>query len=200
MATKAKSKTAKKDSKELSPLEKARLARASGKGKSKKKAKKAGVVFKAPDSVKSFFMNVQARVDKDGIIGDMKATRIKGTPGSDSSKTVDMALHDPNTLLRFTARYCGKAFVGNESKRLPGNSVASMLMRVSINSSDKSIKCSFKEIKFKEGKDGKLKKLDKKDAKYRTLRKPARFLASAFTKVKDFPSNAELKELAAESE
>jgi hypothetical protein len=110
-----------------------------------------------------------------------------------------MGLHDPDTLRRLTARYCGKAFIGNEAKRLPGSSVASMLMRVSISSTDKTIKCSFKDIKFKEGKDGKLKKLDKKDAKYRNLRKPARFLASAFTKVKDFPTKAELKDLEAEA-
>ncbi len=197
-AVKSVAKKASSDTKELTPLEKARIARASGKGKKKKAGKKAGHTFKAPEEVKSFFLNLQVKIDKDGIVGDMKATRIKGSPTNENAKKVDLGLHDPDTLRRLTARYCGKAFIGNESKRLPGNSLASLLMRVSISSADKTIKCSFKDIKFKEGKEGKLKKLDKKDAKYRNLRKPARFLASAFTKVKDFPSNAELKELEAE--
>lgn len=190
----SKSKKSSKTSKELTPLEKARLARASGKTKAKKKAKKNQVIFKAPEGFKPFFMRVSVLVDKDGIISDLKAIRVKGSITNENAKTVDMGLWDPDVLRRLTARYCAVAFVRNEAKRLPQGS-AQLVMRVSANRDTGALKVSIKDIKFKEGKDGKTKLLDKKDAKYRLLRKPARFLAGAFTKVKPFPSAAEIKTL-----
>lgn len=182
-----------KSGKDLSPLEKARLARASGKTKAKKPKKKVHV-FKAPEEFKPFFMKVGVMVDKDGIITDMKATRIKGSLTNENAKTVDMEKWDPVVLRRLFGRYSALAFVRNEAKRLPPG-MAQMVMRVGANKDERALKVSIKDVKFKEGKDGKLKALDKKDAKYRLLRKPARFLAAAFTKVKDFPSAQELKEM-----
>jgi hypothetical protein len=186
-------KSGKTKGKELTPLEKARLARASGKTKAKK-AKKKQVIFKAPEGFKPFFMRVSVLVDKDGIITDMKAIRVKGSITNENAKTIDMGLWDPDVLRRLAARYCAVAFVRNEAKRLPQGS-AQLVMRVSANRETGALKVSIKDIKFKEGKDGKAKLLDKKDPKYRLLRKPARFLAGAFTKLKDFPSAAEVKAL-----
>lgn len=179
----------------------ARAAKKSGKGGKAKSKKKGLPVFKAPEGTKPFFMKVGVLVDKDGIITDMKATRIKGGVGNidDEKKTVDMLEWDPNTVRRLLGRYAGKAFINQEKKRLP-QGLATMIMRVSVNRDTGAIKVSIKDIKFKEGKEGKLKLLDKKDAKYRALRKPARFLPAAFTKVKDFPTAAELKAMRKEDE
>lgn len=191
---KEKAKAKKKGDKELSPLEKARLAKKSGKTSSAKKAKKKVLVFKAPEGFKPFFMKVTVLVDKDGIITDMKAVRVKGGIANlgDEKKSVDMLAWDPDTVRRLLGRYAALAFVRNEKKRLP-QGLATLIVRVSANRDTGALKASIKDVKFKEGKDGKLKTLDKKDAKYRLLRKPARFLAPAFTKVKDFPSAAEMK-------
>lgn len=190
---KTKNKAVKSSKKELTPLEKARIAKASGKTKAKKSKKKVHI-FKAPEGFKPFFMKVGVLIDKDGIITDMKATRVKGGAGNfgDEKKTVDMLEWDPDTVRRLLGRYAAVAFVRNEAKRLP-QGLGSMLMRVGANRETGALRVAIKDIKFKEGKDGKLKALDKKDAKYRLLRKPARFLAAAFTKVKDFPSAAEKK-------
>lgn len=193
---KTKTKVKEKSSKELSPLEKARLARASGKGKKKSK-KKNVIVFKAPEDFKPFFLRASVMIDRDGIITDMKATRVKGSITNENAKTVDLGLWDPDTLRKLLGRYTALAFVRNEAKRLPPG-LATLVMRVSASRDNGALKVSLKDIKFREGKDGKLKTLDKKDAKYRLLRKPARFLAPAFTKVKDFPSAADLKALTKE--
>lgn len=192
-----------KGEKELTPIQKAQLARAANKGKKgKAKAKKKGLpVFKAPEGFKPFFMKVSVMVDKDGLISDMRATRVKGGIGNidDEKKIVDMMKWDQDTIRRLLARYTAVAFVRNEAKRLP-QGTATMIMRVSANRDTGALKVAIKDIKFKEGKDGKSKALDKKDPKYRLLRKPARFLPAAFTKVKDFPSAAEMKAMNKEEE
>ncbi len=187
----------KKAEKEMSPLEKARAARAAGGGKSKGKKKKAkGVVFKAPEGTKSFFVKMLVKFDKDGILGDMKATRVKGNIGNENAKTVDLLLNDPETSRKLLSRYAAGVFIKNEAKRIAPLSAASLILRVSV-TKDSEIKTSFKEIKFKEGKEGKLKLLPKKHFTYRALRKPARMLAGAFTKIAEFPSNKELKDMEA---
>lgn len=204
MATKAEKKAPKKEGKEgkkLSPLEKARLAKASGKkGDGKKaKAKKPGLpVFKAPAEFKPFFMKVSVKIAKDGLFADMKAVRVKGSPTNESAKTVDMADWDPATLRRLMARYAGPLYVVNQAKRLPANSTINFLMRVGAKKDTGALTVSMKEFRIKvEGKE-KFKELDKKDPIYRRARKPARILPGAFTAVKPFPSAAELKEIAKE--
>lgn len=184
--------SSKKGGKDLTPLEKARLARAAGKGKTKAKKKNALPIFKAPADFKPFFMKVGVLIDKDGILTDMKATRVKGSITNENAKTVDMLVWDPDVVRRLFGRYSALAFVRNVAKRLPPG-MATLVMRVSANRETSDLRVSIKDIKFREGKDGKFKVLDKKDAKYRLLRKPGRFLPAAFTKVKDFPTTQELK-------
>lgn len=170
-------------------------------GPSKPKSKKKPLpTFKAPEDFKPFFARVTIRIAKDGIIDDIGMTRIKGSPTNEKAKTVDMALLDPDTLRRFTARYAGAAFIKSDKKRLAGVSIAQMLLRVGSKKDTGALTTACKSIKFKEGKDGKPKLLDKKDPRYRALRKPMRTLPGAFTKVTAFPSAADLKALLKEVE
>jgi hypothetical protein len=167
-----------------------------GDGKSKPKSKKKPLpVFKAPDEFKAFFAKLNVKIGKDGIIDDIQVTRIKGSPTNENAKTVDMSLWDPETLRRFAIRYAGAAFIKSDKKRIAGPSMASMLMRVGAKKDTGALSVRFKDIKFKAGKDAKIKMLDKKDPIYRALRKPARLVPAAFTKVKPFPSAADLKAL-----
>jgi hypothetical protein len=182
-----------KSKKELTPLEKARLARA--KGGTKKKAKKKKIEFKAPEGEKPFFLRVGIAFDRDGLITDMSATRVKGNPDNENSKSVSLADWDPNTLRRLATRYAGPAFIRNEQKRLGAKAQAQLLVRVAINRETRFIKVSLKTAKFKV-EDKKAKTLEKKDPVYRALRKPMAFLAPAFTKVRPFPSATELKAIA----
>lgn len=182
-----------KSKKELTPLEKARLARA--KGGTKKKAKKKKIEFKAPEGEKPFFLRVGIAFDRDGLITDMSATRVKGNPDNENSKSVSLADWDPDTLRRLATRYAGPAFIRNEQKRLGAKAQAQLLVRVAINRETRFIKVSLKTAKFKI-EDKKAKTLEKKDPVYRALRKPMAFLAPAFTKVRPFPSAAELKAIA----
>lgn len=192
-------KTTKKPAKEEAPKKKGFPPKKAG-GAAKKSKKKPMPIFKAPEDFKPFFSRVSVKIDKDGIISDVGMIRLKGSPTNENAKTVNMALLDPDTLRRFASRYCAVAFVRSDKKRLPGSSVAQMILRVSMNKETRAIKCSCKDIRFKEGKDGKVKALDKKDPKYRVLRKPMRFIPAAFTKVGPFPSAADLKALLKSSE
>ena len=182
---------------EMTPLEKARAARASGKGKPKGKSsakKKPGLpVFKAPDEFKPFFARVSVRIGKDGLMNDLKVLRIKGSPTNEDAKTVDMAQHDPETLVRVAARYSGPSFIRNEGKRVPANSIVSFLMRVGVKKENNQLTTAFKEFKIKNLETKKTKTLEKSDPIYRASRKPARWMPAAFTGVKPFPTNAELK-------
>jgi hypothetical protein len=179
------------------PAKKGAFGRPAGAGgPSKPKAKKKPLpVFKAPDEFKPFFAKVMLKIAKDGIIDDVQMIRIKGSPTNENAKTVDMSLLDPDTLRRFAARYCAVAFIKSDKKRLPGNSIAQLLLRIGYKKDSGQLTTSCKSIKFKEGKDGKAKMLDKKDPKYRALRKPMRLIPGAFTKVGQFPSAADLKAL-----
>lgn len=196
---KAKAKESKKSKKsadaEEAPKKKGFPPKKEG-GKSKPKAKKKPLaVFKAPEDFKPFFAKVNVKIDKDGIIGDLQVTRIKGSPTNENAKTVDMAMWDPDTLRRFTARYCGLAFIKSAKKRLTGPAMAQLIMRVGSKKDTGGLTVRFKDIKFKMKDDKKAKLLDKKDPVYRALRKPARESGGAFIKVKPFPSAADLKAL-----
>lgn len=196
----AKTKSKVKSTKDMTPLEKARLAKKNGTSKAKpSKAKAKKIEFKAPEGEKPFFVKMAIAIDRDGLFTDLKAVRVKGNPEKDTAQTVDLATWDPNTLRRLGIRYAGPAFIRNVAKRLDAKSQAQVLLRVSIKTDTRVIKCAVKTVKFKlDG--GKAKTLDKKDPVYRALRKPAAFLAPAFTKVRPFPTKAELKELAADAE
>jgi hypothetical protein len=185
-----------KSAKKLSPLEKARLAKKNGTAKTtKKKTKKKVITFKAPEDFKAFFAKVNVKIGKDGLFSDIKAVRIKGSPTNENAKTVDMGAHDPDTLRKMAARYGGAAFVTNAEKRLPANSLIAFLMRVSMKKDSGALAVSFKDFRIKLDGEKKSKALDKKDPIYRRARKPVRFMAGAFTQVREFPSAAELKAL-----
>ena len=195
-----KGKTAAAEKPTLTPLEKARAAKKNGTAKAASPAKKAKVKkieFKAPEDEKPFFVKISLAIDRDGLFTDLKAIRIKGNPEKDTAQTVDFSSWDPDTLRRLGIRFAGPAFIRNVAKRLDAKSQAQILVRVSIKTDTRVIKCGVKSVKFKLDGD-KAKTLDKKDPVYRALRKPAAFLAPAFTKVRPFPTKAELKELAAE--
>jgi hypothetical protein len=211
MATKEKAK-AKKNAvktkpgkgKELSPLEKARLAKKNGTAPKGKKAaakkKKVIPIFKAPEEFKPFFAKVAVRIAKDGLFSDIKVVRIKGSPTNENAKTVDLNAYDPETVRKMAARYGGAAFVTNADKRLPANSMISFLMRVGMKKDTGALTTAFKDFKIKGKDDKKAKLLDKKDPIYRRARKPVRFMPAAFVNVKPFPSAAELKALNASDE
>jgi len=189
-----------KAGKALSPLEKARLAKKSGKSPAKKKAKKPIPTFKAPEGFKPFFAKVAVKIGKDGLFSDLKVVRVKGSPTNENAKTVDMELHDPVTLRRIAARYAGPAFVTSIDKRLPANSTIMFLMRVGMKKDGGILTTSLKDFRIKGKDDKKSKALDKKDPIYRRARKPVRVLPGAFVNVKEFPSAAELKALTASDE
>lgn len=188
----------------LSPLEQYRLDKKNGVVKKKKGAtgkKKTGLpVFKAPAEFKPFFAKTLVRVGKDGLVTDMKVVRIKGSPTNENAKTVDMAAHDPQTLVKVAARYAGAAFVRNEGKRLPANSAIQFLMRVGVKKDTGALTVALKDFKLRDLATKKTKALDKKSPIYRLARKPTRYMPAAFTQVKEFPSAAELKELNASSD
>lgn len=194
----------------LSPLEKARLAKKSGKaGGGKKgpaKKKKALPVFKAPAEFKPFFFRAAAKIGKDGFINDIKMIRIKGSLKNENAKTVDMADWDPVTLRRFGIRYGTGTFVTNPDKRLPPGMTISFAGRVSVKSSTGGLNVGLKEFKLMDPATKKSKEIGPKSPDpqvkyYRLARKPAKFLAGAFTGMRvPFPSGAELKAISKEKD
>jgi hypothetical protein len=186
-----KSDKAKKDNKELTPLEKARIARAEGKGKTKAKSKKNALpIFKAPEDFKPHFMTVLMRVEKDGLLSSsVKATRYQGRydPEADDKKKFDVMSYDPKTVLGVLSRFSMVTYATNAAKRLPAGAVYQVLLRVNRKSADNSLSVLFKglEVAQKSAKTGRTKmvEIDKKDPVYRKFRKAARLLPSAFKEV-----------------
>jgi hypothetical protein len=180
----------KADGKDLTPLEKARLARASGKGKAKSKKKNALPIFKAPEDFKPHFLEVLIKTDKDGLLSNaIKATRYQGRydPQADDKKKADLGSYDPATLLGILSRLSMTTFVTNVTKRLPANKTYKILMRVNKKSADDSISVAIKTISVaeKSKKTGRVKavEMDKKDPEYRKIRKASRILPAAFKNV-----------------
>ena len=170
--------------------------------KAKKGAKKAASkrkplpVFKPPEDFKACFVRVMLRTDKDGILGDCKALRYKGRPGTDSEKVLPMASFDARTQIRLAMRIAGKNFIASEKKRLPPNSTAVLLIRVGTKAATGGLTTSIKEVAFAEGKGAKPKTMkNKKSPIYRALRKCNRLLPGAFTTLQPFPATKEYKEL-----
>lgn len=178
----------------LTPLQKAQLARKNGTGK--KKAKKAKVTFKAPADLKPIFLKADLVLGKDGHMTQSRLTAIKGKLGSDTAKTVDLSLYDPATANSAVARLAGPMFIKSEKKRLPAGMMLSATFRVMKNKAG-LLGVRLKEVKAKLP-EKKAKAVDKKDVIYRTVRKAARPMEAAFTKLKPFPSNKELKALTAD--
>lgn len=190
-STPAKGKKDKAEGKALSPLEKARLAKAKtgGKGKAPKK-KNALPLFKAPEDFKPHFMTVLMKVEKDGLLSSStKMTRYNGRydPEADEKKKFDVGTYDPKTVQGVLARFAMVTFITNVAKRLPVGAVYQVLLRINRKSADGSLSVLFKgmEVAEKSAKTGrtKLKAMDKTDPVYRRFRKAARILPPAFKEV-----------------
>jgi hypothetical protein len=188
----------KKPKDQLTPLEKAHLARALGKGKKTKK-KAARLTFKAPADMKPISLKADLVFGKDGHLTQTRFTAIKGKVGSDSAKTIDLGDYDQQTQNMVIARIAGPIFIRGEKKRLPAGIMMQALFRVGKSAKTGAVTVGLKEVKAKLP-EKKAKVLAKKDAMYRAIRKAARPMEAAFVKMKPFPSNKELKELAAESD
>lgn len=188
---KDKQKAAKADGKDLTPLEKARIAKAAGgKGTTKAKKKNALPIFKAPEDFKPHFITVRMKVEKDGLLAAAcKATRYQGRydPDADDKKKFDIAVYDPQTVQGILSRFSMVTYATNVAKRLPAGAMFQALIRVNRKSADGSLSVIFKGLEqaVKNEKSGrtKLKPLDKKDPIYRKFRKAARILPSAFKEV-----------------
>jgi hypothetical protein len=193
-STGKKSKESSSDSKKkLSPLEKARLAKAKGgktDGKKKAKKKNALPVFKAPEDFKPHFVTVLMKVEKDGLLSSaIKATRYQGRydPDADDKKKFDIASYDPKTVQGILSRFAMTTFATNVAKRLPAGAIYQALLRVNKKAKEgDALSVLFKgldqAVKNDKGRV-KLKPLDKKDPIYRKFRKAARILPSAFKEV-----------------
>ena len=200
-AKKAKAAPAKKGKgeKELTPIQKAQAARAAGKGKGKtaKRAKKVKVTYKAPADLKPIFLKADIVFGKDGHMTQSRFTAIKGKLGSDTAQSVALAAYDAASANAATARLAGPLFIKSEKKRLPAGMMASAIFRVMKNKAG-LLGVRLKEVKAKMP-EKKAKAVDKKDPIYRTIRKAARPMEAAFTRLQPFPSKKELKALTADS-
>lgn len=184
--TKTKSTTA-KTTKQLTPLEKARLAKKNG---STNRARPTYPTWKAPVDFKSHILEVVVKTDKDGLLGPaIRLTRYKGQfdPNCDPRKKWIVNEYDTTTCMGVLSRLSMVTFVTNQAKRLPPLTKFRIVMRVSMSKAKGDIiTITFKEVaQFKESKTGRVKAivLDKKDPIYRKFRKSARLLPSAFAKV-----------------
>lgn len=173
----------------MSPLEKARLARAAGKG-GKAKKKNALPTFKAPEDFKPHFVTVLMKVEKDGLLSSSaKMTRYQGRydPDAEDKKKFDVATYDQKTVQGVLSRFSMTTFATNAAKRLPAGAVFQALLRVNRKSADGSISVLFKGLEQaqKSAKTGRVKMaaLDKTDPVYRKFRKAARILPAAFKEV-----------------
>ncbi len=187
---KAEKKSKGKGEKELSPLEKARIAKASGKGgKAKAKSKRKPLpIFKAPEDFKPHFMTVMVKVEKDGLLGTgIRCTRFQGRydPEADEKKKFDVGSYDPKTVIGVQARFAAVTFVNNAEKRVPPG-VYQILLRVNRKSADGSLSVLFKGMGiYEKNKKGRmvLNDMDKTDPWFRKFRKAARLLPAAFKEV-----------------
>lgn len=180
-----------KGEKELSPLEKARIAKQNGKGgKAKAKKKNALPTFKAPEEFKPHFVTVDMKTEKDGLLGKkIRMTRYQGRfdPEADAKKKFDVGTYDPATVTGVLARFAMTTWATNAAKRLPPSTVFQALLRVNKKKDGGVLSIIFKGLSMavKNEKTGKvkLKPLDKKDPIYRKFRKASRILPAAFVDV-----------------
>lgn len=98
---------AKTGEKQLTPLQKAALARKNGKAPAKKKAAAKKLTFAAPADFKPFFLEVAIRSDADSLLSNaIKATRFQGRydPQAEDKKKFDLSGYDVPTLVGIQAR------------------------------------------------------------------------------------------------
>jgi len=174
----------------LTPLEKARLARQNGTS-GKKPAKQvnyqsnadAKAKFDAPSDFRPCFYEVTMKTEADGLLGSkITAKRIQGSYEKAPEKN-RRPVHkfDPRTLMGIAARIGAATFVNKETNRLPANAVFVMVLRVAKNK-DGHIRVGLKHIQGQVTKNSvsRMVMLDKKHPVYRRLRRAVKFLPAAF--------------------
>lgn len=195
--------TKSKSSKELTPIQKAQLARKKG-GTGAKRPRKPTIDFFPPADFKPFAVDIKFKTGKDGLLmPDFQVERIRGRWNNEDAKRWDMMEYDAATVTALMSRLGGLMFAPNVVKRLPANTGYRIILRVALRKvsadSDKkklgvSIAAIARYIKSK--KTGKMKATwltDAKDADRRRLRRSAKHLAGAFTKVMLPPSGRRSK-------
>lgn len=174
--------------KNLSPLEKARLARQKNKAAGKTTARKPSYpTWVAPSDFKSHVLEVLVKTDKDGLLAPaIKCVRYRGQfdPHCDPRKKWVVNDYDPTTCLGVLSRLSMVTFVTNQAKRLPANTMFRIVLRIGMSKTKGNIlTCTFKEVariaKLKSGKK-KAVAYDKKDPIYRKFRRANRILPAAF--------------------
>ena len=189
---------------DLTPLEKARIAKAKNAAAAKKTGAKPGVkakagakpvrkpipTWKAPADFKPFFLSVLVKTEKDGLLASaIRATRYVGRydPQAPDKKKFDLASYDQSTLQGLLSRLSMTTYATNALRRLPANTTFKILLRVNRKSKDGMLSIIFKEISVAvtSKKTGRViaQVLDKKDPQYRIFRKSARILPAAFKNV-----------------
>lgn len=174
----------------LSPLEKARLARLNGTAP-KKPVKKinyqsnadAKAKFTAPGDFKACFYEVTLKTEADGLLGSkITAKRIQGSYEKAPDKN-RRPVHkfDPRTLMGIAARIGAATFVSKETNRLPANAVFVLVLRVGPNK-DGHIRVGLKHIQGQVTKNSvsRMVQLDKAHPIYRRLRRAVKYLPGAF--------------------
>lgn len=173
--------------KDLSPLEKARLARKNGTGKKKAKTKSNLKTWKIPEEFKNFHAVILFKTEKDGMLGNqLKVMRFKGKPESGNDNW-DMSTYDPKTVNGVAARLGAVLFhpTGRETKsgptRLPAKTAFMLKCYVSKVKGDQ-LKAVVKEVSVQIEKNGKkkFKVLDNKEVFCRKIRKVNKYFAAAF--------------------
>lgn len=171
----------------MTPLEKARLARANGGTAKKKPVRKPIPMWKAPADFKPFFLEVLVRTEKDGLLSNaIRATRYVGRydPEAPDKKKIDLGGYDQATLQGILSRLSMTTYTSNATKRLPANTTFKILLRANRKAKDGMLSILFKTIStgVKSAKTGRVRPvlLDKKDPQYRMFRKCSRILPAAF--------------------
>lgn len=185
----------KKTDKKLSPLEKARLAKAAGKkAGATKRTRKPTIDFLPPSDFKPFMIDLHFKTTKDALLGpEFRIERVRGRWDNEDAKRWDMMDYDSNTVTAFLSRFGGLMFAPNVDKRLGKNTAYRIIFRVSLRkmaTSDTKKKLGVSIVAIarykKSEKTGKLKPswlTDGKDPDRRRIRRAAKHLAGAFTNV-----------------
>lgn len=166
----------------LTPLEKARLARANG---TAKKSTSTKPTWQAPADFMPALYEVNFRTDKDGFLASkISALRIQGTydkaPAS-ARRKVDV--YDPATLCGIAARIGTATYVANADNRLPANTQFRVLYRVGRRTADNTLSVTVRHIWIAtRTKAGVVKpeELDRKDPRFVRIRRSTQFLPAVF--------------------
>lgn len=168
----------------LTPLEKARLARANGTAKKKPAAKKK-LTWKAPGDFKAAFYEVQFKTEKDGLVGGkINVTRIQGTyDRAPERNRRNLETFDLPTLNGIAARLGAATFVSKVDNRLPANTQFRALFRVGVRSADNTLTVTLRTLWYgRKTPSGMVKpsEMARTDPAFRRVRRTTQFLPAIF--------------------